>query len=176
MTMNGCLRPRGNVGRLYLARKEGEKGLISCEECVNVEVQSLHKYFNESEEWFLKFVAGEKELSEVEDPDAFKKCLKEEKRSQWVKKPLHGRFLRDTERVSRKRMCQLLKGGRLKRETEAMVCTVQEQALRVNSIKHNIEGKDVSPICRLCGESSETVMHLSSGCSVLSKFEISNST
>ena len=32
MTMNGSLHPRGNVGRLYLARKEGGRGLISCEE------------------------------------------------------------------------------------------------------------------------------------------------
>ena len=31
----------------------------------------------------LKFVAGEKGLSEVEDLDAFKKHLKEEKRSPW---------------------------------------------------------------------------------------------
>ena len=64
----------------------------------------------------LKFVAGEKWLSGAEDSDAFKKCLKEEKRSQWVEKPLHGRFLKDTEKVIRKRMCQWIKGGRLKRE------------------------------------------------------------
>ena len=36
MTMNGSLHPIGNVGRLYLARKEGGRRLISCEECVNV--------------------------------------------------------------------------------------------------------------------------------------------
>ena len=33
MTMNGSLHPRGNVGILCLARKEGGRGLISCEEC-----------------------------------------------------------------------------------------------------------------------------------------------
>ena len=41
MTMNGSLHPRRNVGRLYLARKERGRGLITCEECVNVEVQNL---------------------------------------------------------------------------------------------------------------------------------------
>ena len=50
MTMNGSLHPRENVGRLYLARKEGGRGLISCEECVNVEVQNLDKHLSESEE------------------------------------------------------------------------------------------------------------------------------
>ena len=49
---------------------------------MNVEVQSLDKYLSKSEEWMLKHVGGEKPLSEVEDPDAFKKWLKEERRSQ----------------------------------------------------------------------------------------------
>ena len=49
MTLNGNLNPRGNVGRLYLARKEEGKGLVSCKECVNMEVQSLDKYQCESE-------------------------------------------------------------------------------------------------------------------------------
>ena len=163
MNMNGSLHPRGNDGRLYLARTEGERGLISCEECGNVEVQSLNKYLSESEEWMLKFVAGENGLSEVEDPDAFKKRLKKEKTSQWLEKPLHSRFLKDTEKVNTEKT---LKGVHLKKETEAMVCAAQEQTLRLNSIKHPTEDQDLSPMCRLCGELSETVMRLSSGCPV----------
>ena len=38
MTMNGSLHLGGNVGRLYLPKKEGGRGLISCKECVNVDV------------------------------------------------------------------------------------------------------------------------------------------
>ena len=71
MIISGSLHPRGNVGRLCLSRKEGARGLISCEEFVNVEVQSLDKYLSKSKEWMLKFVAGEKRLPEVEDPDEF---------------------------------------------------------------------------------------------------------
>ena len=78
--MNGSLHPRGNADRLYLARKEGGRGLISCEEYVNVEVENLDKYLSESKEGMLKFVAGEKRLSEVEDPNVFKKRLREKKR------------------------------------------------------------------------------------------------
>ena len=98
--MNGSLHSRGNVGTFYLERKEGGRGLINCEKCVNVEVQSLDKYLKESKEWMLKFVTGKKGLSEVKNPDAFKKHLKEEKRSQWLKKLLHGIFLKDTENMS----------------------------------------------------------------------------
>ena len=48
---------------------------------MNVEVQSLGKCLCETEEWMLKFVAGEKGLLEVENPDAFKKYWKEQKTS-----------------------------------------------------------------------------------------------
>ena len=80
MTMNWNLHPRGNIGRLNLARKEGGRELVDREKCVNVEVKNLEKRHSESKEWSLKFVAGEKRLLEVEDPHVFKKCLKEEKR------------------------------------------------------------------------------------------------
>ena len=40
MTMNGSLHPRENIGRMDLTKKEGERGLISYKECVNIEVQS----------------------------------------------------------------------------------------------------------------------------------------
>ena len=85
MTMNESLHPRRNVSRLYIAKKEGRR-LIRYKECVNVEEQSQDKYL--SKEWMLKFVAAEKELSEVEDPNAFKNLLKEEKTSQWLENPI----------------------------------------------------------------------------------------
>ena len=71
--------------------------------------------------------------------------------------------------MSTDRTWQLLKGEQLKKETETIVCAAQEQALQVNLMKNHIDIHDVSPMPRLCGESSETVMHLSSGCPVLAK-------
>ena len=41
----------------------GGRGLISCEECVSVEVESLDRYLSDSEKWMLKFVAVGKGLS-----------------------------------------------------------------------------------------------------------------
>ena len=60
---------------------QGGRGLISCEECVSVEVESLDRYLSDSEKWMLKFVAVAKGLSEVEDRDVFKRYIKEEKTS-----------------------------------------------------------------------------------------------
>ena len=64
-----------------------------------------------------------------------------------------------------------MKEAHVKKETEAMVCAAQEQALWVNSIEHRIDGHDVSTMCRLCGKSNEMVMHLNSVCPVLAKSE-----
>ena len=54
MAINGRLHTRGNVARLYLARKEVERALISIKECVRRESKSLHGYPRESTEWMLK--------------------------------------------------------------------------------------------------------------------------
>ena len=52
-----------------------------------------------------------------------------------------------------------------------MLYAVQEQALRVNSIKHNTDDQNVSLMCRLCGKLSGTLMHLSCGFPVLAKLK-----
>ena len=49
-TMNGILHLTANVGTLLLASKKGGRGLIICEECMIVEVQSLNNNLSEREE------------------------------------------------------------------------------------------------------------------------------
>ena len=53
------------------------------------------------------------------------------------------------------------KNGDLKVETEALVFAAQEQALRTNYIKFNIDKSLESPLCRMCGQKGETVNHIS---------------
>ena len=52
----------------------------------------------------------------------------------------------------------------LKKETEGLILAAQEQALRTNSVKHSIDKTSETPISRVCGESTETVWHIVSGC------------
>ena len=56
-----------------------------------------------------------------------------------------------------------------KKETEGLILAAQEQALRTNSIKHSIDKTSQTPLCRLCGESTETVWHIVSGCKKLAQ-------
>ena len=45
----------------------------------------------------------------------------------------------------------------------------QDQALRTNSIKHNIDKQELSPACRLCGERGQTVNHIAAECKMLAQ-------
>ena len=37
MTMYGALHPKSDIGRIYLSREMGGRGLISCEACIRME-------------------------------------------------------------------------------------------------------------------------------------------
>ena len=57
--MNGGLRPRDCVARLYVPRKHGGRGLISVEDRINQASLSLEGYVQSSEEELLKAVREE---------------------------------------------------------------------------------------------------------------------
>ena len=56
MTMNKELHPRSDVARIYVPRKKGERGVISCESCARREENSLSWYVRNSEEALLRKV------------------------------------------------------------------------------------------------------------------------
>ena len=96
MATKGCLHTRSNVARLYLQRKEGDRGLIGNEECVRRESKSLHGYFRESTEWMLQAALKEKVIVEEENLEDHQKKTKEEKVRNWKEKALHGEFVQQT--------------------------------------------------------------------------------
>ena len=56
-------------------------------------------------------------------------------------------------------------------ETEALICAVQEQALRTNYVKCKIDKSIESPMCRMCKERGESVYHVISECKELAQRE-----
>ena len=55
--------------------------------------------------------------------------------------------------------------------TEALLCAAQEQDIRRNYGKHHIDKTSENHLCRLCGETSESVQNLASGCEKLTQKE-----
>ena len=61
----------------------------------------------------------------------------------------------------------LWKKKNLKVQTEAMICAVQEQALRTNYTKNKIDKTSKNPLCRMCGKRGEIVHHIICECNKL---------
>ena len=59
----------------------------------------------------------------------------------------------------------------MQKETVGLILAAQEQALRTNSVKHNIDKTSETPLCRLRMNSTEIVRHIISGCKRLTQRE-----
>ena len=84
-----------------------------------------------------------------------KKQKKEERHKQWKEKRLHGKFIKETEEVRSEETWGWIRKAYLKKETEGLIFAAQEQALRTNWIRKNIDGQEVSQICKMCEERDE---------------------
>ena len=58
-----------------------------------------------------------------------------------------------------------------KRETESLLITTQNNAIRTNHIKARIDKTQQNSKCRLCGDRDETINHIISECSKLAQKE-----
>ena len=59
-TMYGALHLKSDVDRLYIPRKEGRRGLISIEGCVELPMRDFEVYVNGSEERLIQAARGDK--------------------------------------------------------------------------------------------------------------------
>ena len=66
MTINKELHPRSDVAKIYVSRKRGGRGLMSCENCVKGEENNLGWYMKNSREILLRKV-GEISIVSTEE-------------------------------------------------------------------------------------------------------------
>ena len=144
-----------------MPRMESGRGLLIMIDCVETEEQNLSLYLDQSEERLLRFSKSERIWPLYEEPvSTAKKKKKEERHKQWKKKQLHGKFIRETEEVRSEKTWGWIRKTYLRKETEGLVFAAQEQALRTNWIRKNIDGQEVSEKCRMCGERDVSITHL----------------
>ena len=91
-TINGALHPKSDVGRLHIIRKEGGRGLISIEDCVELAIKG---YVHGSEERLIQAARGDK-IDGLEAVNVLKRSKKEEGLEDCEEKILHGQYLRQT--------------------------------------------------------------------------------
>ena len=59
MTMHKTLHPRDDVDRLYVSRKDGERGLASIEDTVDVSIQRLEDYIETHERGLITTIKND---------------------------------------------------------------------------------------------------------------------
>ena len=59
-TIYEALQPKSDVDRLYIPRKEAVRGLISIEDCVELEIRGLEVYVHGSEKRLIQASRGDK--------------------------------------------------------------------------------------------------------------------
>ena len=86
-------------------------------------------------------------------------------------KQLYGRFKRLMNNISHDKIWTWLRKGNFKRETESLLISAQNNAVKTNHIKAQIDKSQQNSICRLCGDRDETINHIISECSNLAQKE-----
>ena len=58
---------------------------------------------------------------------------------------------------------------KLKRESEGFFMSAQDQAIQAIVVKKHFDKQNISPECRMCGHSEETVSHILTECTTLAQ-------
>ena len=77
-TIYGALHLKSDLDRLYIPRKEGGRGLMSIEDCVELAIRGLEKYVHGSEERLIQAVRGDK-IDGLETASVLKRSKKEKR-------------------------------------------------------------------------------------------------
>ena len=88
-----ALHPKSDVDRLYIPRKEGGRGLISIENCVELAIRGLQVYVHRSEQILIQTARGDK-IDGLEAASVLKRSKKEKRLEDWKEKVLHDQYLR----------------------------------------------------------------------------------
>ena len=101
---------------------------------------------------------------ETVDPKEFKKTKEEQRKYEWTANRMHGKFTTDMEGRDQNNTWRWKRKSDLHVCTEALICCAQEQSIRTNYIKYNINKTAESSLCRMCGTRNGTISHIVNGC------------
>ena len=171
-TIYGGLHPKSDVDRLYIPRKQGGRGLISIENCVELAIRGLEVYVHGREERLIQAARGDK-IDSLEAASVLKRSKKEKIRrlggesstwsEDWEEKALHGQYLRQTKEVRSDQCWACLQNGDLKKETESLIVAAQNQSIRTNLDKAKIDKSQGDSLCRGCRKVDEKIDHIVKG-------------
>lgn len=81
----------------------------------------------------------------------------EEKLNDWNGKAMYQQYLRQTGDKDKINTWKWLSKSNMKEGTKVLICSAQEQALRMNYVKFDIDKTAESLLCRICRVKNKTV-------------------
>ena len=160
--------PKSDVDRLYILRKEGGRGLISIDDCVELAIRGLEFYVHGSEERLIQAARGDK-IDGLEAASVLKRSKNKKRLEDWEEKVLHGQCLRQTKEVRSDRCWIWLQNGDLNRERKSLIVAAENQSIRTNLVKAKFEKTQGDSLCWVCRKVDESIDHIVSGCSKLAQ-------
>ena len=110
MVMHKALHPRDDVDRLYVSRKEEERGLASIEDSVNALIQWLEEYIEKHEGGSITAIRNDTDNTMANRMTVTRK-------QKWEEKQLYGRFKGLITNISHEKTSTWIAKGNFKRET-----------------------------------------------------------
>ena len=93
------------------------------------------------------------------------------RKQKWEGKQVYGRVKRLINNISHDKTWTWLRKGNFKRETEFLLRSAQDNAIRTNHIKARIDKTQQNSKCSQSGDRDETINHIISECSKLAQKE-----
>ena len=87
------MHPKPDVGKLYIPRKNGGRGLIAIEDYVELAARGLEVYVHGSEERLMQAARGDR-VDGLEAASVLKNAKREKRLQGWEEKALRGQYLR----------------------------------------------------------------------------------
>ena len=176
LTKKRLHHPKSSMSRLYLPRKSGGRGLKNLQESHAKEVGKLHSYLKTVTHPLHQAIVSldhnitPMHLSANAAPISENKNFVMDLEQKWKEKELHGRYaaVLNSDVVDKQLSTMYLVKGQLLMETEGFVGAIQDQVMATRNYRKYILKQNLAhDRCRLCNNASETIQHLSSGCSYL---------
>ena len=114
MTMKNALHPRDDVKRVYVSRKEGERGIDSSEDSVDTSIQQLEDYIEKHEGWRITTTRNDTD-------NMMAKRMTISRKQKWEEKQLDVRFKRQINNITHEKTWKWLRKGNIMRETEFLL-------------------------------------------------------
>jgi hypothetical protein len=150
LTIRGQHRPRADIDRLYVPKKEGGRGLMQVEGAYIAETLNLMEYVASKEDPLIQIVRTHQHNTNsalLQTANKFRKSFQYETKQikkitqnikvKWKEKRMHGQFPRssDEKLVDKEQSYRWLKFGDIEGETESTIVAAQDQAISTNYFK-----------------------------------------